>query len=161
MPNIDWFRIIRWIHVLAGASWLGAVVLINAVLVPGLAKIDRAARREAVAELFPRIFRFASVVSITAIVSGGFLFYNRFSNDWSAVWATPTGRGTLIGATLGVLLTAFHFIAEPRLEGLVKEARGQDKTLNSVMRALKIVPRAGLGILVAIIVLMMYGARGL
>lgn len=161
MPNIDWFRVIRWVHVLSGASWLGAVALINAVIVPALAKIDRPARREAVAELFPRIFKFASVVSVTAIVSGGLLFYNRFSSDWSAIWSTPTGWGILIGATLATVLTAFHFVAEPRLEGLVREARGHERTLERVMRALKIVPRAGLAVLIAIILLMMYGARGL
>jgi uncharacterized membrane protein len=30
-------NILRWIHVLAGAAWLGEVVVINFVLVPTLA----------------------------------------------------------------------------------------------------------------------------
>lgn len=159
---IDWVLTFRWIHILAATSWVGEVVTINFVLVPALAKMSAEARGAALATIFPRIFRLASVLSLIALASGGFLYYQRFHLNWSVAFNTTSGICFTVGATLATLLTLFHFFAEPRLGDMVcvagEEPEGDVAT--TVMKALRFIPRVGMGVIVVIAMLMMIGARG-
>jgi uncharacterized membrane protein len=158
-----WYNVVRWIHILAATSWFGAVVLINVAIVPALKDMDKSAKAQALSGIFPRIFRFASVVSLITVGAGSVLFYQRFHQSWSALWETPNGLGFLVGATLAVALTLFHFFLEPRLAEAVRlSAKDTDEgKMMRVVRQLRIVPRGGLAVIAAIVILMMYGSRGL
>jgi uncharacterized membrane protein len=157
---VEYFNVLRWVHVLAGAAWFGAVVLINVAIVPSLGKLDKDTKAEVLAALFPLIFKFASFASVIAVGAGSVLLYLRYHTSWPALWETHNGRGLLAGVTLGVALTLFHFILEPKLEAAIYKSKAEPIVMADVLRKLKIIPRGGLAVITLIVVLMMYGARG-
>lgn len=152
---------LRWIHITAGVAWLGAVTMVVFVIVPSLLRLDEAHRGAFAAVVFPRVFRLASVLSVTVIVAGIALYLERF--DWrlrlEPLVDGRWGWAILIGSLLTVLLTAFHFFAEARLAPQVKGASGSpiDRRVVSVLR---IAPRVGLGILLTVLFLMVLAAHG-
>lgn len=158
-----WQTIIRWIHILAGAAWLGEVITINLILVPAISNMPLTERKQAIANIFPRIFRLASALSLTTVSAGVLLNYAITGWQRLDLYVTsPRGLATSLGALLGLVLTAFHFFAESRLEGRVTalvETEGAEE-VDEILRYLRIIPRAGLGVLVLIFLLMMIGARG-
>jgi len=160
--SVNLYLAVRWIHVLAAASWYGEVVTINVVLVPMVARLEGSAQRAFLAGVFPRIFRLASWLSLTAVVTGAYLAWVRYGQDPSQLWTTLQGMVFLVGASLALLLTAFHFILEPRLDGMICTAHEHDDVAitDQVVRALRIVPRVGLLVITAIVVSMMVGSRG-
>lgn len=160
---MGWYNEIRWLHVLSAASWFGEVITINFVLVPALAKLSELERSHFIAAVFPRIFRLASVLSLSTVTSGAGLFLLRFGTDWRAVWHTQFSAALAIGAVLGLLLTTFHFVIEPRLSKLIYAAKadGNLAATELIHARLRVIPRAGLGVLTAIVLFMMVGARGI
>jgi len=160
---LSWYNEVRWFHVFAAASWLGEVITINFVLVPALAKFSEEERSRFIAAVFPRVFRLASVLSFTTVASGATLFLLRFGTNWQAVWHTPFASFLAAGAVLGFLLTMFHFVMEPRLSKLIYAAKAAGNVAQSelIHSRLRVIPRAGLGVLAAIVFFMMVGARGL
>jgi len=154
---------IRWVHVLAAAAWLGEVVVINFVLIPALGRFDLSTRRRFLTNVFPRIFRLASVLSATTVAAGLFLVLHRTGGDPALLTESRWGVGILIGGSMGILLTLFHFFMENRLAkrigvGCMEEP--SDADLEDVHTKLKIVPRVGLAVITTIALLMMYAARG-
>jgi uncharacterized membrane protein len=157
------YLVIRWIHVIAAAAWFGEVVTINFVLVPAVARLPKDQAPKILFQIFPRIFKLASVLSGTAVVTGIALAGQRYMDNPEVLWTTGPGILFSIGATLGLLLTGFHFILEPRLDGMICTAADEEDAELSerVMRLLKIVPRVGGLVMLAIIMSMMIGARGM
>ena len=154
--------IIRWIHILAGAAWLGAVVMVVFVLVPSVQRLNEPERGQVASIVFPRVFRLASVLSVTVVSAGIALYLERFGwrLELQPLVSSRWGWSILIGGGLGLILTIFHFVAEGRLAPLVR--RGSDAPLDTrVLTVLRIAPKVGLGILVTTVVLMAYAARGL
>lgn len=154
--------ILRWVHILAGAAWLGAVVMVVFVIVPSLGKLEEPKRGSVAAIILPRVFRLASVLSVTVVTAGMALYLERF--DWKfQLEPLMTGRwgwSILIGGLMALLLTLFHFFAEERLAPHVKA--GRDGPIDSqVMTILRIAPRVGLTILVTVVILMAYATRGI
>ena len=154
---------LRWLHILAAAAWFGEVVTINFVLVPAVGRLPRDQAPKVLFQIFPRIFKLASWLSATAVLSGTVLASKRYMASPDVLWTTPSGLLFSLGATLGLLLTGFHFILEPRLDGMIcTAAEEEDAELSDrVMRLLKIVPRVGLGVITGIVWMMMVGARGM
>lgn len=153
--------ILRWVHILAGTAWLGAVTMVVFVLVPSVLKLSQTERGPFIETVFPRVFRLASVLSITAITAGIALYLERF--DWQLRFSPlVTGRwgwSILIGSSLALLLTMFHFFAEGRLAPHVKGARNTPVD-RRVLTVLRFAPRVGLTVLVTVVILMAYAARG-
>jgi hypothetical protein len=114
-------------------------------------------------QIFPRVFRLASVLSLTAIISGATMSY--LMTGWKNLdtWiGSRWGTGIILGGLLGLSLTMFHFFIESRLEPVAISAdESSEAEVEKILTVLKIVPRLGLAILIAIVLLMMYGARGL
>jgi len=155
-----WETALRWVHVLAGASWLGEVVVINLVLVPAMDRLPAPARQEALRAIFPRIFALASWLSIIAVTSGFLLLGERLDwRHWDVLWQGRWGRSILVGGSLGLGLTLFHHLAERRLSPPLRANPGPSG-LVYVERRLRVVPRVGLVVLLATIGAMMYAARG-
>ncbi|MBE2184033.1 MAG: hypothetical protein IAE89_11450 [Anaerolineae bacterium] len=159
-------NIFRWIHILAGAAWLGEVVVVNFILVPALSRIEPGKRGWFLSLIFPRIFRLASILSLTTILAGAAL--NLSLNNWRfdvaviRLTSTPWGWSILIGGLLGLGVTLFHFFAEHRLEPHVLTAHEEtnEEAFAHILRHLRIIPLAGLGVLVLTFLLMMYAASG-
>jgi len=151
--------VVRWIHIIAGTAWLGTVVAVVFVLVPSLRRLEEEERPRFAQLVFPRVFRVASVLSLTVIAAGVLLYFEKvgWRFDLAPLVSTRWGWSILIGAVLGVALTAFHFFAEHRLLPIVK---GSDQIDAQSLLLLRLAPRIGLGILVLIVVLMSYAAHG-
>lgn len=159
-------NVLRWIHILAGASWLGEVLVINFILVPVLARLEPGKRGWFLAAIFPRIFRLASALSLTAVLAGAAL--NLSLNDWNLnatvarLTSSRWGWSILIGGLLGLGLTLFHFTVERRLEPhvLAAQEESDSEAFAMIVRRLRIIPRAGLAVLLLTFLLMMIAARG-
>lgn len=160
-------NLLRWVHILAGASWLGEVAVVNFVLIPVLARLEPEKRGWFLAAIFPRIFRLASVLALTTVLAGAAL--NLSLSNWqldvalARLTSSRWGWSILFGGLLGLGLALFHFIAERRLELRVATAvdHPDDEAFALILRRLKIIPRAGFIILLLIFLFMMFAARGL
>ncbi len=65
---------LRWIHLLAGITWIGLLYFFNLVSIPGLKTLDPPGRSKLVAALMPRAlwwFRWSAVVTVLA----GFIYW--------------------------------------------------------------------------------------
>jgi uncharacterized membrane protein len=160
---MEWNHVIRWIHVMAASAWWGEVVVINFILIPSLVSREGEARYEFLNEVFPRVFRMASILSATTVVSGGVLLYRLIGLDLSLLTQSRWGWCLLVGGTLGLLLTLFHFFIEDHLAHKVGVGcRSTDTALlDGAVSKLKVVPRAGLVVITSIYGLMMFAVRGL
>lgn len=158
------FPYIRWIHIIFATAWFGEVVVINFILIPVLSKLDRTTREKIVTVMFPRIFNLASVLSLTALISGYLLFWMISDGDLNYFFVNGIrGKALLLGMSLGTLLTAFHFFLENQMAkkiGIVKN-KGNDEMLEDIHLRLKIVPRIGMLVITTILVSMMVAVRGL
>ena len=68
----------------------------------------------------------------------------------------------MIGGSLGLLLALFHFFVESKLEPIAVLAEDDEAfDADRILTVLKVVPKVGTGILILVILLMMYAARGL
>lgn len=114
------------------------------------------------ATIFPKIFRLASVLAATTAVTGGTLLYLYTDGDWRMLTSGRWGISILVGGTMGLALTLFHFFMEDRLARRVGIGRADtpDSVLADVHVKLKIIPRAGLLVITTIFLLMMYAVRG-
>jgi uncharacterized membrane protein len=154
---------IRWIHVAAASIWVGEVVVINFVLLPVLNHLDVPGRRRFLTNVFPRIFRMASILSATAVVTGITLVWHYTGGDLGKLTGSRWGHSILVGGCMGIFLTIFHFFMENRLAkriGIGCEYIPSDEQLAEVHEKLKIVPRGGLVLISTIFFLMMYAVRG-
>ncbi len=160
---LTWYLALRWLHVIAATAWFGEVVTINFVLVPAVARLPPDQAPKVLFQLFPRIFKLASWLSATAVISGLVLASDRYLPNYEVLWTTSPGLLFSFGAVLGLLLTAFHFLLEPRLDGMICSAAAEEDIELSarVLRLLKIIPRIGLGVITITLWTMMVGARGL
>ncbi len=61
----DFYPYVRWIHVLAASAWFGEVVAINFILIPTLSSYQGEGRKSFLSNVFPRVFRMASILSAT------------------------------------------------------------------------------------------------
>ena len=142
---------------------MGEVITVSFVLIPLTLKFTHTERSLFIANVYPRIFRLASVLSLTTILAGGVLSYLLTGwQDLTIFFASPRWLPITVGGILGLLLTMFHFFAESRLESrVIALAKSPDPVeTETITRYLRIIPRAGLAILIAIFLLMMLGARG-
>lgn len=163
MPELSLLTVARWAHVLAGAAWLGEVVVIVFVLVPTALRMEPAARLDFVGRVFPRIFRLASVLASITLIAGAALNY--LLTGWQnlgAYFSSPRGIFIAIGGGLGLALGLFHFFVEHRIEPGVKvmAQKVSAEEAGRIVKVLTIVPRVGLCVMLAIFVSMMIGARG-
>jgi putative copper export protein len=155
--------VVRWIHILAGAAWLGEVATVVFVLIPLISKMEPAEQKNIIANVFPRIFSLASTLAVITLIAGVVLNY-LVTAGWSNLFEftkSPRGFTTILGGLLGLVLAGFHFTIENLIRDRVialPDASPGDEV--DVTRYLRIIPRVGLGVLILIFVLMMLGARG-
>jgi uncharacterized membrane protein len=154
--------IIRWIHTLAAAAWLGEVVVINFVLLPVLFRLEPAERGRFLKQVFPRLFKLASHLALATILSGVVFVLLRTQAELALLVTTRWGRVLLLGAIPGLLLALFHFFMEGRLERpmAASESNPASAEMEIVLRRLRIVPRVGLGVILFVFIAMMAAAHG-
>ena len=158
------YVVLRWVHILCGSAWFGEVVVINFVLIPVVNKLDLQTRRAFIKNVFPRIFRLASILAATTVIAGALLMWHYVGGDLRLLLKSRWGHGILVGGTLGTLLTLFHFFMEERLAkkigiGADGSSPDADAALEDVHTKLKIVPRLGLAVITTIMISMMFAVR--
>ena len=78
------------------------------------------------------------------------------------LYSTRWGVGIIIGGSLALLLTIFHFFVESHLEPIAVTADERTEIdVEKIIAVLNVVPRIGLIILVLIVSLIMLAAKGL
>jgi uncharacterized membrane protein len=99
MPGVDWMELLfRWIHFLAGITWIGLLYFFNLVNVNFMKSLDAATKGKVVPQLMPPAlwwFRWSALVTVLA----GFLILMK---KWpgSGSWQVSIA----IGGTLGVIM---------------------------------------------------------
>jgi len=158
----DWLIPIRWIHVFSGSMWFGEVVVINFILIPVIANLQGEARKQYVSNVFPRVFRMASVLSATSVITGVILVTIYTDWQYGKLLSGRWGLSILVGGGMGLLLTLFHFFMEDKMARKIGIGCPDMETevLDDVHAKLKIVPRLGLLVISTIFALMMYAVRG-
>lgn len=156
------YPLIRTLHVLATSFWIGEVAVINFILIPVVSKLTGESRKQFIIQIFPRIFNLASALSATAVITGLFLVYYRVNGHWYSLLSGKWGLSILIGGSMGILLTFFHFFMENRLAAKIGLGKnGNDAELDDVHTKLKIVPRLGLLVITTIFLLMINASHGI
>jgi uncharacterized membrane protein len=119
--------VLRWIHLVAGITWVGLLYFFNLVNTPFLQELDAQQRGAVIPKLMPRAlwwFRWSSVVTVLA----GFAYWNRIVavDAQNAIAAGETASaGRVIGSF--VLIWTLAFVVEMGMlmspaEGLRKGA---------------------------------------
>jgi uncharacterized membrane protein len=130
--------LLRWIHFIAGITWIGLLYFFNLVNTPFLKAIDATTRSKVVPALMPRAlwwFRWSAVVTVLAGIwywmtivgadarnaqtSGG-IAITTFFIIWTAVFAAEMGllmgpveglrRSPIFGVIVGVAVTAASYL---------------------------------------------------
>ena len=86
--------LLRWIHLLAGVTWIGLLYYFNFIQGEYFKEADGGAKSDALQKLVPRAlwwFRWGAMITF---LSGAFLIYVRHLS----------GMGIMIGATLGTIM---------------------------------------------------------
>jgi len=154
---------IRWLHVLTAAAWYGEVIVINFVLIPAIRRTDIEARNLFLLRVFPGIFRLASILSATVVVTGTLLTYIQLKGEWSRLLSSGTwGYAIFIGGLMAWFITIFHFF----IEGWLSKKLGYDSkksptAMAELHVAVSTIPRLAMLVLSLIFVMMMIAARGL
>ncbi len=156
------FNLIRWMHILSAAAWFGEVCIMTFVLVPYVTRLSTGRRAEVIRNLFPRLFHFASYAIIINLISG--LWLNYLITGWQDLpvyFQSRHGMLILISGILGLAIAVIHFFVSNKIE-LAMAQTGYDADLQErLLRYLGRIPRIGLVLLTASLVLMMAAARGL
>ncbi len=154
---------VRFVHIVTGLGWLGEVLTVNFVLLPALVHVEPAVRGKILTAVFPLVFRLATILAGTAIVSGAIVFWIMSGGDLTKLVDTTWGQRILIGGLLGGPLFLFHLFQESRMEGSLARrlAAIEDDPVASdrILRHLRVIPRIGLAILVASVLFMSAAAR--
>ncbi len=153
----EFYTLIRWLHVVSGSAWLGEVLVINFVLIPVLSKFTDPSGKNFINSIFLKLFRLASVLALVTILTGAVLLYNFIGfNIASLTERGSWGWSILIGGSLGLVLTIFHFFIENWLaKKLGNTSTGSKEDVDDVHLKLKFIPRIGMIVITLIFLLML------
>lgn len=154
---------IRWLHILSAAIWLGEVVVINFIMIPALSKYDKEGKSEMLVNIFPKLFRMVSILSASTVLTGSILLWFYTKYDFEILLSGRWGLSILIGGSMGLLLTLFHFFIENKITKLLapNDAKFIEENHALVYSKLKIIPRIGLVVITSIFIVMMFAVRGI
>lgn len=153
---------LRWLHVLAGAAWFGEVLVIN-ILVSGLRNADASEHDYLYGHLLPNLFKLATILSLTAVLSGTALVHTHLGGDWAQLFRSERWNvAIMVGGGLAWAMTFFHLFIEraiARRSGF--DPRDSPTAMARMHVVLSIIPRGALLVLTAVMVSMMIAAHGL
>ena len=107
----EWLAVIRFFHVGLGIMWIGLLYYFNFVQAPAFAKMEPAARSQAVATLVPQallFFRYAALLTvlfgIAWIVVTAIRWGDEFPGAWYDYFKTSAFKSIAIGGTIGIIM---------------------------------------------------------
>lgn len=151
---------------LTGIAWYGEVVFIVFILIPSLSELTEESKKPLMIEMFPRIFRVATVTSATAIFSGAAiaLLYTKY--NLLVFLRTSWGLAILVGGTAGLIMFLVHMTVETTALRQVRRAKAKTQEtfpeeLKALERRIRLLPRVGFLLLNVTLVLMIYASHGI
>jgi uncharacterized membrane protein len=103
-----WLAILRFFHVISGILWIGLLYYFNLVQVPSFAKMDAAARANAVQHLASRALFFFRYSALSTVVFGiAWIILNAiYLDDELGVnyFEEDTFKSIMIGGGLGIIM---------------------------------------------------------
>ncbi|HEV8307413.1 MAG TPA: urate hydroxylase PuuD [Methylomirabilota bacterium] len=116
-----WLFLLRWIHFLAGITWIGLLYYFNFVQTPFFAETEPAVRSGAVQKLVPRAlwwFRWGAMITF---LSGWLIILHRLGQG--GFFVAPYGWAILLGGLLGSLMWAnVWFVIWPNQQIVIQNA---------------------------------------
>jgi uncharacterized membrane protein len=113
----------RWIHFVAGITWIGLLYFFNFVNVRAMATIDQTARPHVVQTLLPRALAWFRHSAWVTVLAGLVLIYGHY---WAAgnVFGTAGARTIFVGMVLGlIMLFNVWVIIWPNQRRVIEAAR--------------------------------------
>ncbi len=96
--------IFRWIHFLAGITWIGVLYYFNFIQGPFFNEIDAPTKSTAVQKLVPRALWWFRWGAMFTFFSGWLIIGLKGHNAGFEIYSTSWGIMILSGATLGTLM---------------------------------------------------------
>src|SRR5690242_15160445 len=119
--------LVRWIHFLAGVTWIGLLYFFNLVNIPFQRELDSTTRAKVVPLLMPRAlwwFRWSSVVTVLAglsywmnIVSSD--AHNAHASSGRAIWSFFLLWTVAFAVEMGMLMAPPDALRKPAVFGAV------------------------------------------
>ncbi len=97
--NTGLLFLLRWVHLLAGVTWIGLLYYFNFVQGPFFAETDAGTRGNAIQKLVPRALWWFRWAAMLTFLSGVAILGAR-----RASWSDPWGITILTGAAFGVVM---------------------------------------------------------
>jgi len=103
-----WLGIFRYVHVASGIVWIGLLYYFNLVQVPAFAKMEPAARANAIIHLASRALFFFRYAALSTVVFGiAWIILKEIELEDQGVegyFATDAGKSISIGGLLGIIM---------------------------------------------------------
>ncbi len=103
MSGDGWFFLLRWIHFLAGITWIGILYYFNFVQTPFFAETEPPVRSGAIQKLVPRALWWFRWGAMFTFLSGGLYLLHRVAQ---VGFATSYSWAILLGGILGTIMWA-------------------------------------------------------
>ena len=97
--------LLRWIHFLAGITWIGLLYYFNFVQTPFFAETDPAVRSGAIQKLVPRALWWFRWGAMFTFLSGILIYFHRMGQSgWDGFFSTSYGWAITVGGLLGTIM---------------------------------------------------------
>jgi uncharacterized membrane protein len=100
-----WLFLLRWIHFLAGITWIGLLYYFNFVQTPFFAETDPAVRSGAIQKLVPRALWWFRWGAMATFLAGILIYIHKLGELGGGVFYTSTyGLAITVGGLLGTIM---------------------------------------------------------
>jgi uncharacterized membrane protein len=154
------FGIIRNLHVISAAIWLGMVVVMNFGLMPSVSKKLTQIEVDILNPIFKNVTKIVSISAFITFITGGLILW--FQTKFNFVEMLESTRGRLIfsAGSVGFVVTVFHFFAEDKVEKYFRNRLIDKDELLVGYKGIEFIPRIGLLIVFGIFTTMLIAVRG-
>ena len=96
--------LVRWLHIIAGITWIGLLYYFNFVQAPFVAESEDAVKGAVTRGLAPRALAWFRYAALVTFLAGLALLLIRVEQGGSAVFTSPYGFAVLTGGILGTIM---------------------------------------------------------